>query len=102
MQRPAMAFALAGSLAIVAVAVPYVEQYHQSQLIAQHEKDVREQHVREQQQIAAAAQEKQAVYAINDDELLTHVDSDIAQGTPDAMQPLASLMSDDQDDRVKR
>jgi hypothetical protein len=26
--------------------------------------------------------------------LLSHVDSDIAQAAPDAMQPLASLMSD--------
>jgi hypothetical protein len=31
---------------------------------------------------------------MSDDELLSHVDSDVAQVAPDAMEPLASLMSD--------
>ena len=50
---------------------------------------------------AEAAQEKQlaetarqAAYGMSDDELLAHVDNDIAQGAPDAMEPLASLMSE--------
>ena len=48
----------------------------------------------EQQRLKEEAARQQAAVEINDDELLSHVDSDIAQSTPDAMQPLASLMID--------
>ena len=47
-----------------------------------------------EQQKASVEAVPAADSAMNDDELLSHVDSDIAQAAPDAMQPLASLMSE--------
>jgi hypothetical protein len=86
MMAPAMAWGLASVLAVAAVTVP-VSVHHERQVIAmRHAAELKQQ----QQQAAEAA--KQA--AIDDEALLNHVDSDIAQSTPDAMEPLASLMRD--------
>ncbi len=37
---------------------------------------------------------RETTMAVDDDELLSHVDSDISQSAPDAFEPLASLMSE--------
>jgi hypothetical protein len=84
---PAVSWGAAAVLAFTAVGVPVaVHREHQAQLVAQ-------QHAEEQQRLRDA-QEKAATQmaAIDDDKLLQHVDEDITQSTPDAMEPLASLM----------
>jgi hypothetical protein len=85
MMAPAMAWGLASVLAVAAVTVP-VSVHHERQVVAmRHAAEL------EKQRLAAQAA-RQA--AIDDEVLLNHVDSDIAQSTPDAMEPLASLMRD--------
>jgi hypothetical protein len=65
-----------------------VRIHHERQVVAEQNA------ARERQlELAKEAREQQA-NAMTDDELLSHVDSDIAQGAPDAMQPLASMMTD--------
>jgi hypothetical protein len=50
--------------------------------------------IAKQQKLAAEEVERaKAAAYIDDEELLSHVDSDIAQATPDAMEPLASMMT---------
>jgi len=88
---PVMGWALAGALMLGGVAVP-VSIVHQHQVAAEQAKKLAIQ--QEQQRLKEEAARQQAAVEINDDELLSHVDSDIAQSTPDAMQPLASLMID--------
>jgi hypothetical protein len=86
MMAPAMAWGLASVLAVAAVTVP-VSVHHERQVVAmRHAAEL------EKQRLAAAAAARQT--AIDDEALLNHVDSDIAQSTPDAMEPLASLMRD--------
>jgi hypothetical protein len=86
MMAPAMAWGLASVLAVAAVSVP-VSVHHERQVVAmRHAAEL------EKQRLAAAEAARQA--AIDDEALLNHVDSDIAQSTPDAMEPLASLMRD--------
>jgi hypothetical protein len=85
---PAVSWGAAAVLAFTAVGVPVVVHHeHQVQILAR-------QHADEQQRLRDA-QEKAATQmaAIDDDKLLQHVDEDIRQSTPDAMEPLASLMS---------
>lgn len=89
---PAATWAAAAALAIAAVGVP-VGVHHHNAAIAQQKADD-EARQRKLQEIQEAAQTQIAHTNIDDDKLLQHVDSDIAQDTPDAMQPLASLMSD--------
>jgi hypothetical protein len=84
---PAMAWGLASILAVTAVTVP-VSVHHERQVAATR----RAAELEREQKAAEAA--RQAASAIDDEALLTHVDSDIAQSTPDAMEPLASLMRD--------
>jgi anti-sigma factor RsiW len=88
---PAMGWALAGVLMLGGVAVP-VSVVHEHQVALEQAKKLAIQQEQERQKEEAAKQ--QAVVAMNDDELLSHVDSDIAQSTPDALEPLASLMND--------
>ena len=62
-----------------------------------HERTVEAAHraaVQEQKREAAEAAQKAALNAVNDDELMADVDNDIAQATPDALEPLASLMTE--------
>jgi hypothetical protein len=88
LRGPVMGWAMAGVLAVGAVSLPVLhwqqERTAAVRLAAEHE----------QQRIAAEAAARQAAYAIDDEELLKHVDEDIAQEAPDAMEPLASLMTD--------
>jgi hypothetical protein len=85
--NPVMAGSLASALVITSVGVP-VRIHHERQVVAEQNA------ARERQlELAKEAREQQA-NAMTDDELLSHVDSDIAQGAPDAMQPLASMMTD--------
>jgi hypothetical protein len=85
MMAPAMAWGLASVLAVAAVTVP-VSVHHERQIVAMRQAAELE----KQRQAAEAARQ----VAIDDEALLNHVDSDIAQSTPDAMEPLASLMRD--------
>jgi len=86
--KPAMGWALGCVLMVSSVGIP-VTVHHQRQLIAE-----RNAQLLRQQRLAKQAAEQQAALAMTDDELLSHVDSDIAQAAPDAMQPLASLMGE--------
>jgi hypothetical protein len=86
--RPAVGWAMAGALLVASAGVP-VAVHHERELAAER-KLVQER----QQELEARATEQKPATAMNDDELMSHVDSDIAQGAPDAMEPLVSLMSD--------
>jgi hypothetical protein len=93
---PAVSWAAAAVLAFTAVGVPVaVHREHQAQVVAQQRAEEQE----HQRVLQEKAQEKAAMQmaalqmtAIDDDKLLQHVDEDITQSTPDAMEPLASLM----------
>jgi hypothetical protein len=85
--NPVLDWTLAGVLVVTSVGVP-VTVHHQRQVIAE-----RNAQLMRQQQLAREAAPQEAV-GMSDDELLSHVDSDVAQVAPDAMEPLASLMSD--------
>jgi len=86
--RPMAVWGMAAVLAASAVTVP-VAKYRQHEL-----------QVAEAQRQAQLEQQKhdeamrQAALAVDDEELLSHVDSDIAQAAPEAMEPLASMMSE--------
>jgi hypothetical protein len=86
--NPIAVWAFGGALIVTGVAVP-TGIHHQHQVDA-----ARIAAQIEQQRMQAEQAQRQAMLAMNDDELMRHVDSDIAQATPDAMQPLASLMAD--------
>jgi hypothetical protein len=85
MTSPVMGWALAAVLVAGGVGIP-VTVSHQRQIAAQ------EAAVAEQHRLVAEKEAKQAELAMDDEELLNHVDDDIAQATPDAMEPLASMM----------
>jgi len=89
---PAMGWAMAGILAIGAIGVP-VAVHHERQVAAE-QLAAQQQQQRETQEKAAQQAPKTANNDVDDEELLNHVDSDIAQAAPDAMEPLASLMQD--------
>jgi len=86
--NPVLGWGLAAVLVVGGGAVP-VAVHHERQVAAQ-----RLAAIQQQQHQAAEAAARLAQNAIDDEELLKHVDSDIAQAAPDAMQPLASLMGD--------
>jgi hypothetical protein len=88
MVAPAMAWGLASVLAVAAVTVP-VSVHHERQVAA-----ARLAAEQQQKQRAAAEAARAAANSMDDEALLNHVDSDIAQSTPDAMEPLASLMGE--------
>ncbi len=94
--RPAIASALAGILIVGGAAVPILV-HHERQLAIASEARALEQ-ARERERIATERQQiqnvSQAADAVSDENLLSHVDSDIAQATPDAMEPLARMMND--------
>jgi hypothetical protein len=88
--RPAMAWSLASALVVVSVGIP-ASVDHERQVAAERQASLE----REQaMQAEAVKQQVTTATAMSDDELLSHVDSDIAQAAPDAMEPLASLMSE--------
>ena len=86
--RPAVGWAMAALLAASSVGVP-LAVHHERELAAE-----RKVAIERQQQLAEDKAKQQAAPEMNDDELMSHVDSDIAQAAPDAMETLASLMSD--------
>jgi hypothetical protein len=85
--NPVLGWTLASALVVTSVGVP-VTVHHQRELVA-----ARNAQMLRQQLLEKQAAQQEAV-AMSDDELLSHVDSDVAQAAPDAMEPLASLMSD--------
>jgi hypothetical protein len=85
--NPVMVWSLAGALAVTSVGVP-AAIHHERQLEAA--KIAAQAH---EQELEKQAREQQA-NAMTDDELLSQVDSDIAQAAPDAMQPLVTMMSE--------
>jgi len=89
---PAVSWAAAAALAVAAVGVPLGVHHHNAVLAEQH---AAQQAIADARQHQAALQQSAQIAAnkADDDQLLQHVDTDIAQDTPDAMQPLASLMS---------
>jgi hypothetical protein len=88
MARPAMVWSLASALVVVSVGIP-VSVQHERQVVAD-----RQAALDRDRAMRAEAARQQAAPTMSDDELLSHVDSDIAQAAPDAMEPLASLMSE--------
>ena len=88
-QVPVLGWGLAAILVVSAVSVP-VEIHHQRQVAA--DRAAAEQ--QKQRLINADQQTASFESAMTDEELLSHVDTDIAQAAPDAMEPLARLMSD--------
>jgi hypothetical protein len=86
--RPAVGWAMAALLAAASVGVPLA--LHREREVATAHSLVMER----QREMEANAARQQAAPEMNDDELMSHVDSDIAQAAPDAMEPLASMMSD--------
>jgi hypothetical protein len=86
--KPAVGWAMTALLAAASVGIPLVV-HHERELAAE-----RRLVIERQQQLAEDRAKQQAAPAMSDDELLSHVDSDIAQAAPDAMEPLASLMSE--------
>jgi hypothetical protein len=86
--RPAVGWTMAAALLVASAGVP-IAVHHERELAAER-KLVQER----QQELEAKAMEPKLAPAMNDDELMSHVDDDIAQAAPDAMEPLANLMSD--------
>ena len=92
--NPALGGTLAAALLITSVAVPVAIQREHK--IAAERQALVEQQKRELQQRLAEEEAKKSAAAntVDDGAFLDDVDSDIARATPDAMQPLASLMMD--------
>jgi hypothetical protein len=88
MASPLLGWSLAAIVLGTSVGVP-VEMHHRNQVQAA-QKVAADQAA---QKLAQEKAEQARIAAIDDDELMSHVDSDIAQDAPDAMQPLASLMN---------
>jgi hypothetical protein len=93
MATPMMGWALAGVLIVSGVGVPVTVNHHRQ--VAAAERAAAE----NRQRLATEAAARKAelamdTHAMDDEELMNHVDSDVAQATPDAMEPLASMMSD--------
>lgn len=92
MRGPVAGWAMGCVIAAAAVGVP-VTVHHQHVVAEQAYQAQYRAHLLQQQREAEAALQAKAA-EMSDEELLDHVDSDIAQATPDAMEPLARLMSD--------
>jgi hypothetical protein len=87
MRGPVAGWALGCVVAMTAVTVPVT--VHRQHKLA-------EERIAQQEQVRLADEKAklEAANSMTDEELLSHVDSDIAQATPDAMEPLASMMRD--------
>ena len=90
--NPALGGTLAAALAIASIGVP-VGIHHEHVVAAQHQAAI-EQQQKQAAEMARKAQAAAAANPVDDGAFLDDVDSDIAQATPDAMQPLANLMND--------
>ena len=92
--NPALGGTLAAALLIASVGVPMGIQ-HEHKIAAERQAAL-DQQKRELEQHLAAEEAKKSAAAntVDDGAFLDDVDSDIARATPDAMQPLASLMID--------
>jgi hypothetical protein len=89
--NPALGGTLAAAMLIASVSVPVGIQYeHKVAAERQAALDLQQKQAEEVRKSAVAA----ASSAVDDAAFLDDVDSDIAQATPEAMQPLASLMND--------
>jgi hypothetical protein len=86
MANPAMVSTLATALVVTSIGIP-VTVRHERQVAAQ-------QAALDLQKKLADEKAAQAAAEAEDEDLLSHLDSDIAQAAPDAMQPLVSMMSD--------
>ena len=87
-QNRLASWGLSSALTLTAVGVP-------TTLYLRHEQQVKvDQQIATEAQRLRDEQQRQAALQVNDEELMSHVDADISQAAPDAMQPLASLMSD--------
>jgi hypothetical protein len=84
---PAVTWSAAAALAIAAVGVPVGVHHHN---VVIRDKAAAEARIHRLQEVQAA---QIVAGKAEDDKLLEHVDTDIAQDAPDAMQPLASLMA---------
>ncbi|WP_263358021.1 hypothetical protein [Acidicapsa ligni] len=93
MRNSIAGWALGCVIAVAAVGVP-VSVHHQHVVAAEHEAAVQEQARLEAAAEASKAAGIEVASSVSDEDLLSHVDSDIAQAAPDAMQPLADLMSE--------
>jgi hypothetical protein len=92
--NPTLGGALAAALLITSVGVP-VGIHHERVMEAARQARLDQQKRDLQQQLAEEeARKSLAADKVDDGAFLDDVDSDIAQATPDAMQPLASLMID--------
>ncbi len=85
--RSVAGWAMACVLLMAAVGIPLDVRHHE-----QVEAAARMSARVHQQQVAALEAQRKASEAITDEELLKDVDNDIAQATPDAMEPLAQMM----------
>lgn len=111
--NPVVSGALAVMLVAVAVSVPVVMHQDHEAVVARRQaagqSSAQAAHAAQQQDAVAPESSHTAVTADNqaedaqtaeekteteDDKLMSDVDSDIAQETPDAMQPLAQMMTD--------
>jgi cell division protein FtsL len=92
MRSPFVGWALGCAVLLAAVGVP-VTVHHERVVVAEHDAVVREQARLDAEAATSRAIENEAA-SVSDEYLLTHVDSDISQATPDAMQPLAELMNE--------
>jgi hypothetical protein len=86
--RPVAVWGMAAVLAVSAVTVPVARHRQHEQQLAEAQRQAREVQQKHDEAL------RQAALAMDDEDLLSHVDSDIAQAAPDAMEPLASLMSE--------
>ena len=90
--NPALGGTLAAALAIASVGVP-AGLYHERAVAAQRQAALDLQR-KQAAELALKAQAVAAADSVDDAAFLDDIDSDIAQATPDAMQPLASLMNE--------
>ena len=91
--NPALGGTLAAALLITSVGVPVGIQ-HEHKVAAERRALLDQQRKELQQHLSEEAKKSAAASTVDDGAFLDDVDSDIAQATPDAMQPLASLMMD--------
>lgn len=89
---PVLGWGLAAVLTATVVTVPISVHHERQVAAAEHAAQV--EHDRLAAEAARLTASSVAANSVDDEYLLSHVDSDIAQATPDAMEPLASLMSD--------
>jgi len=91
LRMPVANWAAAAVLLVAAVAGPVAYRERAAKI----EQQQHEAKILADKKVAEETAAKLQAYEMDDEELLKHVDSDVAQQTPDAMEPLASLMTDE-------